>query len=98
MVRLSLDKVNAISQIIGIPTYNYQSFKRGLELFLYEIPGFQYAYDVISDLVDTYSEIIRLLLEQFTKCFPDFVSFQNMLCLGNYYQINSSDSIKTSVL
>jgi len=76
------EKISAISKVIGIPTYDYQPFKRALQSYLGQISGFQYAYDVVTDLTDTYSEIIKLLPKAFTKCFTDFISFPKHIMLG----------------
>jgi hypothetical protein len=76
------EKINAISQVIGISTVNSQSFKNALEECLTQTAGFQYAYDVVKDLTDTYSEIIKLLPKSFTKCLPDLVSFPKHIMLG----------------
>ncbi len=76
------DKTNAIAQLIGLPTADYDSFKGTLESFLAQTAGFQYAYDVVKDLTDTYSEIIKLLPKAFTECLPDVNSFPKHIMLG----------------
>jgi hypothetical protein len=86
------DKIKAISEVIGVQTYDYQPFKRGLLMFLEQVSGFQYAYDVVNDLIDTYSEIIKLLPKSFTKCFPDFVSFPKHIMLGKLISDKQLDS------
>lgn len=80
--QIIFEKISAISQAIGVPAYDYQSFKRALELYVAQTSGFQYAYDVVNDLMDTYSEIVKLLPKAFTKCCPDLVSFPKHIMLG----------------
>lgn len=76
------EKINAISNLIGISTVDHQNFKNKLEECFDQKAGFQYAYDVVKDLSDTYSEIIKLLPKAFTKCLPDLVSFPKHIMLG----------------
>jgi len=90
-------KVNAISNIIGGPSVEFQVFKNTLEVCLnltvgYQTIGFQYAYDVVKDLTDTYSEIIKLLPRAFTKCLPDLVSFPKHIMLGKLTSNTHLDS------
>ncbi|MDF2934392.1 MAG: hypothetical protein K0R36_3723 [Chryseobacterium sp.] len=80
--KIVFEKINAISQIIGIPTVDHQNFKNALEGCLAQNAGFQYAYDVVKDLDETYSEIIKLLPKSFTNCIPDLVSFPKHIMLG----------------
>ncbi|WP_159476613.1 PKD domain-containing protein [Chryseobacterium sp. 18068] len=75
-------KINEIAKLIGVPTVDYQNFKNSIEECLAQKTGFQYAYDVVKDLMDTYSEIIKLLPKAFTKCLPDLVSFPKHVMLG----------------
>lgn len=75
-------KINAISQIIGMPGSDYQSFVIKLKECLTQPTGFQYAYDVVKDLTDTYSEITKLLPKAFTKCLPNLASFPKHIMLG----------------
>jgi len=75
------DKIKAISQVIGVQTYDFQRFRRILLMCLEQGIGFQYAYDAVTDLINTYSEIIKLLPKAFTKCFPDFISFPKHVML-----------------
>ncbi len=44
--------------------------------------GFQYAYDFMKDLVETYNEIKTLLPKSFTSCFPDFNAFPKHVMIG----------------
>lgn len=76
------EKINAISNLIGVSTVDHQNFKNKLEECFNQKVGFQYAYDVVKDLSDTYSEIIKLLPKAFTKCLPDLVSFPKHIMLG----------------
>ncbi|REC51351.1 hypothetical protein DRF62_17370 [Chryseobacterium piscium] len=75
-------KINEIAKLIGVPTVDYQNFKNSIEECLSQKTGFQYAYDVVKDLMGTYSEIIKLLPKAFTKCLPDLVSFPKHVMLG----------------
>lgn len=75
-------KINEIAKLIEVPTVDYQSFKNSIGECLAQKTGFQYAYDVVKDLMDTYSEIIKLLPKAFTKCLPDLVSFPKHVMLG----------------
>ena len=45
--------------------------------------GFQYYYDYLKDLVETYNEFYRLLQEESTVCCPPFDAFPKHLLLGN---------------
>ncbi|VXB16489.1 PKD domain-containing protein [Chryseobacterium sp. 8AT] len=76
------EKINAISNLVGISAVDHQNFKNKLEECFDQKAGFQYAYDVVKDLSDTYSEIIKLLPKAFTKCLPDLVSFPKHIMLG----------------
>ncbi|MDW9382825.1 PKD domain-containing protein [Chryseobacterium sp. JV558] len=76
------EKIAAIAKILRIPSASYESFKVSLDRVINQETGFQYTYDVIKDLMDTYSEIIELLPKAFTKCLPDFASFPKHIMLG----------------
>ncbi|WP_454045246.1 hypothetical protein [Chryseobacterium sp. Marseille-Q8038] len=76
------EKISAIAKILRIPGASYESFKISLDRVINQETGFQYTYDVIKDLMDTYSEIIELLPKAFTKCLPDFASFPKHIMLG----------------
>lgn len=75
-------KINAISKIIGMPEVDHKTFEAKLREFLTQSAGFQYVYDVVKDLTNTYSEITALLPKAFTKCFPDLISFPKHVMLG----------------
>lgn len=75
-------KINAISQIIRMPNIDHQIFETKLKECLTQPLGFQYAYDIVKDLTNTYSEITALLPKAFSKCFPDLVSFPKHVMLG----------------
>lgn len=75
-------KINAISKIIGMPEVDHEIFEAKLKEHLDKPVGFQYTYDVVKDLSDTYSEITALLPKAFTQCFPDLVSFPKHVMLG----------------
>ncbi|KFF10887.1 hypothetical protein IW15_17065 [Chryseobacterium soli] len=76
------EKINKISEIIGGQGVNHAMFKNVLQQCLDQQFGFQYAYDVVKDLMETYSEIIKLLPKSFTKDFPDLSSFPKHIMLG----------------
>ncbi|SIS59866.1 hypothetical protein SAMN05421786_101410 [Chryseobacterium ureilyticum] len=76
------EKINAISQVIGMGTASHPGFKSALENILTQEIGFQYAYDAVQDLADTYSEIIKLLPKAFTVSLPDLISFPKHVMLG----------------
>lgn len=76
------EKILAIANILRIPVASYESFKISLDRVINQETGFQYTYDVIKDLMDTYSEIIELLPKAFTKYLPDFGSFPKHIMLG----------------
>ncbi|SDI23420.1 hypothetical protein SAMN05421846_105133 [Chryseobacterium taeanense] len=75
-------KINAISEIVGIPAVNHEVFKNVLKESLSQTVGFQYVYDVVKDLMDTYFEITKSLPQSFTKCLPDLLSFPKHIMLG----------------
>lgn len=76
------EKINKISEIIGGYWVNHAAFKNVLQQCFTQQTGFQYAYDAMKDLMDTYSEIIKLLPKSFTKGFPDLDSFPKHILLG----------------
>lgn len=49
---------------------------------------FQYRYDLVKDLVDTWNEIRCLLLSLKEECFPDINAFPKHLMLGNLDEVN----------
>ncbi|GEN77675.1 hypothetical protein [Chryseobacterium hagamense] len=75
-------KINTISQFIGLPAVDHVEFTSLLKQVLQQNTGFQYAYDVLKDLSDTCSEIIRVLPKSFTIGFPDLESFPKHVMLG----------------
>ncbi len=90
---LVFKKINEISKLFRLSAADHSSFKKVLEGCLSLPSGFQYAYDVVKDLADTYSEIIRLLPKTFTKCLPDFASFPKHIMLG---KLNSETKLDSS--
>lgn len=80
--KIVFERMEAIGKIVGISTANHDTFKASFTRIFNQESGFQYAYDVVKDLMDTYSEIIELLPRAFTKCLPDFVSFPKHIMLG----------------
>ncbi|MEP0266721.1 PKD domain-containing protein [Dokdonia sp.] len=57
------------------------------------ILGFQYAYDFVKDLVETYTEIKALLPKSFTNCFPDMNAFPKHLMIGKVVS-NTSENYR----
>lgn len=88
------EKIQAIAGILGVPTVNYQPFRESLARVINQEIGYQYAYDVVKDLMDTYSEIIKLLPKAFTKCLPDFASFPKHIMLGKLISDTQLDSFR----
>lgn len=76
------DNIDEISKLIGEGTTSHPGFKSILEYIFTQETGFQYAYDVVQDLADTYAEIIRLLPKAFTQFLPDLISFPKHIMLG----------------
>lgn len=74
--------IEFISAMINVPTVDREIFIERLNNLSSQDKGFQYAYDIIKDLFDTYTEIIRLLPKSFTKCLPDLLSFPKHIMLG----------------
>ncbi|MFL9833756.1 PKD domain-containing protein [Chryseobacterium terrae] len=92
--KIVFEKVNAISNLLGIEAVDHQSFKSKLEECLTQKTGFQYVYDVVKDLTETYSEIIAQLPHAFTKCFPDLLSFPKHIMLGKLISNTQLDSCR----
>ena len=53
--------------------------------------GFQYKYDWLKDVVDTYNEIIELLLDLKEECMPDITAFPKHLLLGLISEIQNKN-------
>ena len=88
------EKINKISEIIGGQWVNHAAFKIVLQECFAEQMGFQYAYDVMKDLMDTYSEIIKFLPKSFTEAFPDLYSFPKHILLGKLISDTQLDSFR----
>ncbi|WP_288244801.1 hypothetical protein [uncultured Chryseobacterium sp.] len=89
--KVIFEKINAIAQLMELPAASYQVFRNTLESFLIQTAGFQYAYDVVKDLADTYSEIIKLLPKAFTVNLPDLDSFPKHIMLGKLIPVTQLD-------
>ncbi|KPH15026.1 hypothetical protein [Chryseobacterium sp. ERMR1:04] len=86
------EKINKISEIMGVQSIvNHAAFKNVLQQCFTQQAGFQYAYDVVKDVMNTYSEIIKLLPQSFTKGFPDLDSFPKHIMLGKLMQDTQLD-------
>ncbi|MFY9152171.1 MAG: hypothetical protein WAO52_09165 [Prolixibacteraceae bacterium] len=57
---------------------------------------FQYRYDLLKDLVDTYNEIKELLLILDSECCPDINSFPKHLMLGKLIETNQFSEFRHS--
>ncbi|NQY07170.1 MAG: hypothetical protein HRT68_13525, partial [Flavobacteriaceae bacterium] len=55
---------------------------------------FQYRFDLLKDLVDTYNEIKRLLLLINVECCPNIGAFQKHVMLGRIVENNVYDSLR----
>lgn len=83
--------IDLISTILTIPLVNRENFIELLNDLSSQDRGFQYAYDVMKDLFDTYTELIRLLPKSFTKCLPDLLSFPKHIILGKLVSNTKQD-------
>ncbi|MEC3874304.1 PKD domain-containing protein [Chryseobacterium salviniae] len=89
--KVIFDKINFIAQLMGLPVANHGDFKDTLESFLIQDAGFQYAYDAVKDLADTYYEIIKLLPKALTVNLPDLNSFPKHIMLGKLIPVKQLD-------
>ena len=88
------EKINKIAEILGGQSVNHTIFKNILQQCFTQPTGFQYAYDVVKDIMDTYSEIVKFLPKSFTKGFPDLDSFPKHIMLGKLTSENQLDSLR----
>jgi len=51
---------------------------------------FQYKYDLLKDLADSYNELKELFLQQYATCCPNIEAFPKHLLLGRVYKENDS--------
>jgi len=92
-----IDAINAVSELSGgftsiAKVFNVslnlgnQSLKDKLDALLYTsssgVDDYQYRYDLLKDLIDTYNEIRSLLLHLHAECCPSISSFPKHLLLG----------------
>ncbi|SMP13269.1 PKD domain-containing protein [Chryseobacterium profundimaris] len=89
--KVIFEKINFIARLMGLPIADYQNFKDTVVNFLIQNAGFQYAYDVVKDLADTYYEIIKLLPKAFTVNLPDLNSFPKHIMLGKLIPVKQLD-------
>lgn len=90
--KVIFEKINSIAQLMGLPVADYQNFKDTVVSFLAQNAGFQYAYDVVKDLADTYYEVIKLLPKALTVNLPDLNSFPKHIMLGKLFPLKQLDS------
>ncbi|MEO4006935.1 hypothetical protein [Flavobacterium sp. CAU 1735] len=74
--------IDFISGKMNIPLINRSGFVSTLNQLADQSNNFQYAYDVLKDLAETYAEIVKLLPNSFTRSLPDVASFPNHVILG----------------
>jgi hypothetical protein len=86
--------IDVISKLLDIPLINRQNFINVLRSVLDQNKGFQYGYDVIKDLMDTYTELIEILPKSFTKCLPDLLSFPKHSMLGKLISDSKLDKTR----
>jgi hypothetical protein len=89
--KVIFQKINAIAQLMGLPVADYETFKNTVVSFLAQSAGFQYAYDVVKDLADTYYEIIKLLPKALTVNLPDLNAFPKHIMLGKLIPVKQLD-------
>jgi len=74
--------IDFISGKMNIPLINRSGFVSTLNQLADQSNNFQYAYDVLKDLAETYAEIVKLLPNSFTRSLPDVASFPKHVILG----------------
>ncbi|MDI1257343.1 MAG: hypothetical protein PSV16_14710 [Flavobacterium sp.] len=84
-------QVKLIATFFGIPTVSNTPFRTRMRQVLDGGYGFQYSYDVMKDLTDTYAEIMALLPKSFAKSLPDFLSFPKHIMLGTLTATKNPD-------
>lgn len=92
--KIIFERMKAIGNILRIPVADHEAFKASLTNVFNQDSGFQYAYDVIKDLMDTYSEITALLPKAFTKDLFDLLSFPKHIMLGKLISDIQLDSTR----
>jgi hypothetical protein len=102
-VVLDLNLLNDISQGISIITSHFKmenhfdilsiAPKLGDALGVNNngVFGFQYAYDFMKDLIETYTEIKTLLPKSFTNCFPNINAFPKHVMIGKVVDNSAND-------
>ncbi len=76
------ENMETIADLIGVPVKDTASFIEDILSYSDDTANIQYCYDVIKDLIDTYSETLELLPKSFTTCLPDLMSFPKHIMLG----------------
>ncbi|MBQ0721905.1 MAG: hypothetical protein KBT89_17100, partial [Gammaproteobacteria bacterium] len=81
---------NTIFGIFGIPSIatNINGQLLFTQAEFSELTDFQYRYDLLSDLIETYNEIKELLLQINIECIPNVSSFPKHLLLGKVVEEN----------
>ncbi len=83
--------IDFISGKMNIPLVDRSNFVNTLNQLANQNNNFQYAYDVLKDLAETYAEIVKLLPSSFTKALPDLNSFPNHVILGKFIPTDGYD-------
>ncbi|MBN9284279.1 MULTISPECIES: Hint domain-containing protein [unclassified Flavobacterium] len=83
--------IDFISEKMNIPLINRANFVSTLNQLADQSNNFQYAYDVLKDLAETFAEIVKLLPGSFTKSLPDVASFPKHVILGKLLPIAGYD-------
>jgi len=86
--------IDFISGKMNIPLIDRTNFLNTLSQLANQSNNFQYAYDVLKDLAETYAEIVKLLPNSFTKLLPDVPSFPKHVLLGKLIPIDGYDSTR----
>jgi hypothetical protein len=84
--------IDLICSIMGFPIINRATFGDKLIGLASQNENFQYAYGVLKDIIDTYSEIVKLFSKTFTKHLPNLKSFPKHIMLGKTVQDTGFDS------
>lgn len=76
----------------GATSLLFAQLRKIIGFSAFRVPNdFQYRYDLIKDLVDTYQEIRALLLSLAIECFPDIGAFPKHLMLGSIDEIGKEN-------
>lgn len=89
--------LNTIFNKFGRPDIPEGAMRRVFAFRKENMPAdFQYRFDAINDLIDTYNEIKELLSEMNVECCPNIGSFPKHLMLGKLYETNEYPTLRHS--